>query len=320
MTSATLPQTPHGIPEVTPRAMSAEEYLLKRNTHGSVLVPFLENLASAVGMSLSVIAAFILLSTIGVTVSWLACAKISLALGLLVLGLTNMIRFASDEIEAFRATRNTRALDKDRQNLVNEIRTATARIQQLESELSISSRYTSLAFAEQLLREFFFENKPLNRDTAMARGWTRANWTLAYKHLQNADVVDGRGQFKEEAINYEAAMGKALMVTHGAGRYVRAKDGSMMRVGSHSTDTSEINSEEELGTPTLEVGSRSNREVKGPRQTQAYTNYQNQGTATTYKVIDQSNVPGYSEQVIEFNPPSNGAPNTPKNGRATYRG
>lgn len=308
MTSSSIPVAPQSNPQVYQPSVSSEEYLLKRNTQANIVVPLLENSLGCFGVFAATMGLWIGASALGVQVNWGAGVKFATTGALIFFGAANAVRFLGDEYRAALATRSVRTLDKDRSNLVQQLRMATERIQDLEGQLSVSGKYSSLAMAEQLLREHFFENKPMNRDTAMARGWTRPNWTLAYKHLQNAGVVDGRGQFREDAISYEAAMGKALTATHGSGRYVRAKDGSMIKVESYDRENKAEDEEAEL--PTIEVSSRSNREVKQlatvatsiptpstnnksyPRPTKAYQ-------ASAYDNV-LSTTPGYTNQVIEF--------------------
>jgi hypothetical protein len=230
------PNLPIGVP--------SEQYLLGKNQHNSITVPLVENLLGGLGTAIGTFCMALALHQL--TVRFFNYPIIEtpgrvlifcFALGGITFGTMSCVHFFGDEIKKVYGIASVRKLDKERNDLLEANRAFVARVRELEDKLSISGKYSALALAEQLLREYFHYNKPLNRDTAIERGWSRNDWSLAYSHLKNAEVLDGKGQLR--VTSFELAMAKALQATHGRGKWTRANDGEWTKVGNNiSTDES----------------------------------------------------------------------------------
>jgi hypothetical protein len=232
----TNPNIPIGVP--------SEQYLLGKNQHNSITVPLVENLLGGLGTAIGSFCAALALHQLTmrffnypIIETPLRVLTFCFALGGVTFGAMSVVHFFSDEIRKVYGIASVKKLDKERNDLLEANKAFIARVRELEDKLAISGRYSALALAERLLREYFHYHKPMNRDTAIERGWSRTDWSLAYSHLKNAEVVDGKGQLKVES--FELGMAKALQATQGQGKWVRAADGDWAKVGNNTpTDDS----------------------------------------------------------------------------------
>jgi hypothetical protein len=237
MQSAPTFQQPVSNPTL-PIGVPSEQYILGKNSHNSITVPLVENLLG--GLGTAVFFFCLALAAHALTMRFFnypviehvgAVLIFCAALGGITFGVMSIIHFFSDEIRKLYGIASVKKLDKERNDLLEANKAFIARVRELEDKLAISGRYSALALAERLLREYFHYHKPLTRDASLERGWTRNDWNLAYNHLKNAEVVDGRGQLRVES--FELGMAKALQATQGQGKWVRAADGDWAKVGNN---------------------------------------------------------------------------------------
>ena len=218
----------------TPATVPSDEYMLSKSLHSSIIVPLFENLFGGLGVIFMGFGIYLLYKIIQAiyhgTSTWLYAILLCLAGGLIIGGLFTAIHFFRDEWRIVMGLRNARVADQERQQLTGALKAAINKVKELEDKLAVTDRYSSLALAERLLREYFMHKKPMNRDTAMERGWIRGDWQQAFNHMKNARVIDAKGLLLVDS--YELAMAKALTATTGDGRYVRSKDGDFVRVGA----------------------------------------------------------------------------------------
>jgi len=223
---------------VAPIGVPSEQYLLGKNQHNSITVPLVENLLGGLGTAIGTFSLALALHQL--TVRFFNYPIIEtpsrvlifcFALGGITFGAMSCIHFFADEWRKIYGIANARKMDKERGALLEANRGFIQRIRELEDQISVSGRYSALALAERLLREYFHSKKPFTRDACIERGWSRSDWQLSYNHLRNAGVVDGRGMLLVES--FELGMAKALQATQGRGSWVRSLDGDFVKTNTN---------------------------------------------------------------------------------------
>jgi hypothetical protein len=231
-------QQPSAPAPVVPIGVPSEQYLLGKNQHNSITVPLVENLLGGLGTAIGTFSLALALHQL--TVRFFNYPIIEtpgrvlvfcFALGGIAFGALSVVHFFSDEIRKVYGIASARKLDLERSALLEANKGFIQRIRELEDQISVSGRYSALALAERLLREYFHYKKPFTRDACIERGWSRSDWQLSYNHLRNAGVVDGRGMLLVET--FELGMAKALQATQGRGSWVRSLDGDFVKTNTN---------------------------------------------------------------------------------------